>query len=443
MTLIGRFERDLPVLLEDLAEPRTPDYYDDLFWQTAHTSQRPAWTILERWLPMLDIARQPVLPQIPWRPVVVLLLLVGALAASLLLAAARPKLPPLIGPAGNGLVVMSGDGDIFTVDTRTGAATAIVTGPEIDSDPVWSQDGTKLLFRRAAPDQSEADFLMIARANGSGLKQLTPEPMTGLTAMKVSSYWAPKLHYALSPDGRNVAMISTVNGIPELFVGDTDGNPIMKLDIGAIPMSFAFDPFGQRLLVVGAQGFDGSYAGLYLIDVDGTNLQTLIEPTLDAQVHSRIAWSPDGSRIAYARFEPGTLGGDRSGEAARSDLRIHIMTVADRGDVAIGEEDGPWWEAPTAWSPDGHRLLIESAIGETYGVIIVDIDGNAPPVVLAFRSLNDWYAAWSPDGAMILTTTEAAAGNGRQQLWDSRTSEERPVRWIAASYPSWQRVGLP
>ena len=51
-----RFERQLPALLEDLAEPRTPDYLDDLLWQTAHTSQRPAWTFLERWLPMADIA---------------------------------------------------------------------------------------------------------------------------------------------------------------------------------------------------------------------------------------------------------------------------------------------------------------------------------------------------------------------------------------------------
>ena len=139
---------------------------------------------------------------------------------------------------------------------------------------------------------------MIARANGSGLKQLTPEPMTGLTGSKVSPTWAPKLNYALSPDKRNVAFISTMKGSRHSSSPAADGPPITRLDTGAIPLSFAFDPTGQDILFVGAQGFDGSYAGLYLIGVDGTNRHTLVEPTLDAQVHSRIAWSPDGSRIA-------------------------------------------------------------------------------------------------------------------------------------------------
>ena len=61
-------ERSLPWLLDELADERTPDYYDDLFSQTARTSQRSAWTIPERWLPMLDVARQRVAPQVPWRP---------------------------------------------------------------------------------------------------------------------------------------------------------------------------------------------------------------------------------------------------------------------------------------------------------------------------------------------------------------------------------------
>jgi hypothetical protein len=225
----NRVDRQLPVLLDELAQPRVPDYFDDLLGLTARTRQRPAWVFIQRWLPMLEFARQPVVATPPWRAFGLLLLLIGLMAAGLVLAATRPKPPPLFGPAGNGLVVMSRDGDIFTVDPATGATVAIVTGPEVDSDPMWSQDGTTIVFRRASPDQPEADVLMIARANGSGLRQLTPEPMTGLTARKVSSTYAPKLHYALSPDGRHLALISTVDGIPALFVSDADGQTMSKL----------------------------------------------------------------------------------------------------------------------------------------------------------------------------------------------------------------------
>ena len=110
--------------------------------------------------------------------------------------------------------------------------------------------------------------------------------------------------------------------------------------------------------------------------------------------------------------------------AAREDLRIHVLTLAGGHDVAIGEEDGPWWEAPTAWSPDGHRLLIERSIGDTYGAAIVDVDGDTPDVIPAFRSLEDWFAVWSPDGTTILATPGDADGNGlQQQLWDTQTGK--------------------
>jgi Tol biopolymer transport system component len=107
-------------------------------------------------------------------------------------------------------------------------------------------------------------------------------------------------------------------------------------------------------------------------------------------------------------------------------------------------EGGPWWEAPKAWSPDGHRLLIESAFGDTYGAAIVDIDGHRDPVVPSWRSMDEWFAAWSPDGTEILWTTSDASGNSvQQQLWDTKTGASIRIHWTGASYPSWQRIGLP
>ena len=426
MTSTGRLERELPALLEYLAEPQTPDYFDDLFWQTAHTSQRSAWTIPERWLPMLQIARQPVVAQPPWRAIGLLILLVGALAAGLVLAGAQHKLPPLTGPASNGLVAFSRNGDILTFDPRTTVASVVIGGPAIDSDPIWSQDGTRLLFRRQAPDTAGADFLMVARANGSGVKQLTPEPMPGLAS------------YILSPDGRTAAFTADVKGAPALFVSDSDGRSIHRLEIGSFPFGASFDPTGSRILFVGAQGVDWSYSGLYLIDVDGTNLTTLVQPTMYAPMEGLARWSPDGSLIAYGRWEP---------NQSRVQSRVHVIAADGTGDRIVGHLEGVWYEALHGWSPDGRRISIErsTAPADSPGVawepVIVALDGVTPDLTVRFRTKEGWRDDWAPDGTAIQVQPKDADGNGLQQLlWNASTGTSQPAPWAADSYPAWQRV---
>src|SRR6185312_4253267 len=92
----SRLDRRLPELLEEISQPRTPDYFDDLVGLSARTRQRPAWTLPERWLPMVDVARQPAFArQVPWRPIAVLALILLLLAASLVwVAGSRHPLPP-------------------------------------------------------------------------------------------------------------------------------------------------------------------------------------------------------------------------------------------------------------------------------------------------------------------------------------------------------------
>ena len=426
MTSIGRFEGALPALLENLAEPQTPDYFDDLFWQTAHTSQRSAWTIPERWLPMLQIARQPVVAQPPWRAIGLLVLLVGALAASLILAGTQHKLPPLTGPASNGLVAFSRDGDILTFDPRTNVATVVIGGSTIDSDPIWSQDGTRLLFRRQAPDMAGADFVMIARANGSGVKQLTPEPMPGLAS------------YTLSPDGRAAAIIADVKGAPALFVADSDGRSIKRLEIGSFPFGASFDPTGSRILFVGAQGVDWSYSGLYLIDVDGSNLTTLVQPALYAPMEGAARWSPDGSLIAYGRWEA---------NQSRVQSRVHVIGADGTNDRPVGHLEGVWYEAVRGWSPDGRRISIERSTapanspGRAWEPVIVALDGATPDLTVGFQTKDAWNDEWSPDGTVIQVQPEDANGNGLQQLlWNTTNGTSRSAPWTADSYPAWQRV---
>jgi len=101
MTPIDRLERRLPDGLTDLADPRVPSYLDDILADTARQRQRPAWSFLERWLPMTLVLRRPATAP-PMRAAWVLILaavLALALAGGALVVGARMLSTP---PPNNG-----------------------------------------------------------------------------------------------------------------------------------------------------------------------------------------------------------------------------------------------------------------------------------------------------------------------------------------------------
>lgn len=102
MTSDRRFEQELPSLLDDLYMGPMPTYRDQILQHIARTSQRPAWSFLQRWLPMLATTRQTVVaPRIPWRSIGLAVLLAGITLAivATLIAGSRPRVPAPFGPA--------------------------------------------------------------------------------------------------------------------------------------------------------------------------------------------------------------------------------------------------------------------------------------------------------------------------------------------------------
>ena len=96
MTSEARFERQLTAVLEDLYLGPSPDYRDEVLAAATALRQRPSWTFPGRWLPMVDIARQPVIAsRLPLRAVGLGLLLIGLMLAIIaaLAIGSRPRLP--------------------------------------------------------------------------------------------------------------------------------------------------------------------------------------------------------------------------------------------------------------------------------------------------------------------------------------------------------------
>ena len=264
-----RFDRRLPAILDELAQPRTPDYFDDLLGRTARTRQRPAWTLLERWLPMVDITRQPAFArQVPWRPIAVLALILLLLAASLaFVIGSRHALPAPFGLAQNGLVAYASAGDIYTADPATGNSTAIVRGPETDVNPRWSRDGTHVSFQRMTDGNSGSGVVYVARPDGSGLIRVTPDPLVGITS------------YDFSPDGKQLLISAQLNGVPSLLIAATDGSEIHQLDVGMAASNAAWrPPNGSEILFTDSDNGDpsGGNGAIHLVSSRGGNVRTIV-----------------------------------------------------------------------------------------------------------------------------------------------------------------------
>ena len=433
MTSPRRFEQDLPALLADLYLPGTPDYRDDLVQQVARVRQRPAWTFPERWLPM-DLATKavPGAPRVQWRIVGVLALLTVLLAAALAFyAGSQQRLPEPFGPAANGSVVFTADGDIYTADPVTGKTTAIVVGPETDGQPVYSLDGTRVVFERKVEGDGgvRPGMLFVAGDDGRGLVQVTPEPLAGLE------------DWSFSPDGRSIVALVVRQAGPAIMVVASDGRgepAYFDVDatLGDSPPQYR--PDGTEIMFIGRQP-GAVYRDLYALDVASGNVRTIITGSVSADIHLA-SWSPDGTRIAYAHYDQ---------NAPTFSTRTHLVAADGTGDIAVDTHPDSIADNGSTWSNDGTRLIISRFFPggpEGYwrsAVVPIDrssvgVELGCPPDAQQEDCTADWI--WSPDDTVLLGTTSDASGRPLPQfLADPLTGEIRPAPWTAADYPAWQR----
>ncbi len=166
-----------------------------------------------------------------------------------------------------------------------------------------------------------------------------------------------------------------------------------------------FSPDGGSIAFVGGQA-----AELEVIGVDGSGRRrvgghvSFQGPTGS----SAIAWSPDGTRIAYGLD---TMATDQTGPPNI----VEIATVADGSAERIKFPEIEYVTS-VAWSSDGTRLLVVGTGGNTTQdhdrttVLTVRPDGSQRSTIATFStgaSGPSGTSAWSPDGSRILVVQPA------------------------------------
>ena len=427
MTAMDRFERDLPASLEGLAAPHTPDYLTDILGLTAATSQRPAWTFPERWLPMGEIAQhRAYFPSVPWRPILVTALLIALAAAALLVVGSQQRVPPPFGPARNGALAY-GNGDIYLRDSIDGAPRLVIGGPAFDFAAGFTRDGERLTFlRRTAGTEGSTDErlqMFVADRDGSNVIAVTP-PLE-------APDWADT-----APDSQSVVYITGNPAAQSLYVADLrqPGEP-RKLDLGDAPMSASFPnflgPAGTEVVFRGrVPGSLGGHSGIFAIHPDGTGLRP-ITPT-DGNPNDGYLFpqpSPDGRYIAYTAWDPVLEG-----------LRIHLVdlrTGDDRIVTDVSRSDGF-----ATFSPDSQRIVYVSYLPGRNQIWAGKVDGSEPPLPMGpnYVQKDEQFVSgiFSPDGQSVLVSDPVSQ---ESRLIDVATGGDgQVIPWAAADISGWQRL---
>ncbi len=144
-------------------------------------------------------------------------------------------------------------------------------------------------------------------------------PLSNAQFTRLTDFAGAETNPAISPDGKFVAFISDRSGAFDIWLIQSDGSSLANLTHGRI---------GDARAPLRAVGFSGDGSGVWSGGTPGRRL--MLWPLMGGAPHdflneraAEVAWSPDGTRLAYHTWEPGdpTFVADRNGSDPHQILR--------------------------------------------------------------------------------------------------------------------------
>jgi len=257
------------------------------------------------------------------------------------------------------------ESQIFILDLETNEKTQLTDIKSNNSSPIWSPDGTQIVFETNRDGNFE---IYVMNADGSNSRNIT-------------NHSAKDWGAAWSPDGKWIAFNSDRDGDNEIYLLDVMTNAVVQLTHNNInDYSPTWSPDNTQIAYVSSPG-NSDLSNINVMNIDGSNKTPLIS---SFGISEQPAWSPNGDWLAFVSNENGIT------------AEIYLYRFEDKQVIQLTRGDSRS-DFP-AWSPDSSKILFIQHVRGPHtelDMFIINVEGTGITKFMEGGSLIG-APAWQP-----------------------------------------------